>query len=352
MSEPTDAPGHGARYEELIDRAAAARVPLTVLAELTYRCVFRCRHCHVWPRAAVGRELPTAAWLRILGELAEAGTLFLTFSGGEPFLRPDLFELIDAAVSRGFSLTLFTGGYLLDPEAAARVAGAGVAAVEVSFYSSRPEVYEAVTEVSGSWTRVTENIRRLRDSGVPVMLKTPVMRTNYRALSETYRWAQDEGFLFRADFTLFPDDSPAECNRDEILGEAELEEALRLAAPYCPPLRPSPSRPADTLCSAGHRFCTIDPAGRLYACSCLPEPAGDLTRASFAQVWRDSPVLAEFRKLTRSVWQRCWNCELEGICRRCPALSCLTGGGADRISDALCGQARARARAAGGKGER
>lgn len=337
----------GSHYDELIDRAAEARVPLTVLAELTYRCVFHCRHCHLHPRADAGAELAAPAWTRILDELAAAGTLFLTFSGGEPFCRPDLFELVDAAVARGFSLTLFTSGYPLTPAGVDRLADSGVRLVEVSFYSSQPEVFEAVTGLPGSFRRVADNLERLRAAGLPVFLKAPVMRSNYRTLPATYRWAAANGYQFLADFTLFPDDSPAGCNHGEILSEAELEEAMRLAAPHQPPARPGNTRPSDTLCSAGHRFCTIDPAGRVFACSSLPQPAGDLTRSPFQKIWADSPALNEIRELTRLCWQPCRTCGLEPGCRRCPALSYLTAGTVEGISEYICRETRLRAKVAG-----
>lgn len=333
-------------YEEILEIAARDRIPISAMIELTHRCVFRCRHCHVWPRADVGRELSTETWLRILGEMSAAGTLFLTFSGGEPFLRDDLFTLVDHAVRLGTFVTVFTNGFLLTPDDASRLASAGVGTVEISFYSNRPDVFDRVTGIPGSFDRVVENLRHLRKAKVPVNLKTPVMRSNYRTLPETFDWAADQGFPFRADFALFPDDSPTACNREEFLDEAEFEEALGLAAAF--QLMPSCTRaePSDPICLAGHRYCAVDPEGQLYMCTLIPLPAGDLTQAPFKEVWRRSPVLDHFRRLDHRSRPTCLECDLVEFCSRCPALFYRTGGGLTGVTDAVCREARVRARLA------
>lgn len=100
----------GPNYIRLLESAAARRIPLSVLAELTYRCVYRCPHCCLWPRGGRRAELDAAAWKDIFAQLAGAGTLFLVLSGGEPFLREDFYELLGAAVDLRFQVRVFPTG--------------------------------------------------------------------------------------------------------------------------------------------------------------------------------------------------------------------------------------------------
>ena len=93
--------------------------------------------------------------------------------GGEPLLRADFWELLDEAVRRGFHTRVFTSGYLVDAAAAGRLAASGAAGVDVSFYSSDPAVFDAVTRVPGSFDRVMAAIERLAAAGLPPRLKTP-----------------------------------------------------------------------------------------------------------------------------------------------------------------------------------
>src|SRR4051812_38196380 len=92
--------------ETLNSRAMALGVPLSVHMDLTYRCNERCVHCYL-PHDDRG-EMTTAEITGVLDQLAEAGVFFLTLSGGEPFLRHDLFEIIQHARLRTFNVKLKT----------------------------------------------------------------------------------------------------------------------------------------------------------------------------------------------------------------------------------------------------
>jgi len=335
-------------YEQLLEEAARDRIPISVMAELTYRCVHRCRHCYTGggdTRHDAADELATAVWLDVFDQLAAAGTLFLTLSGGEPLLRADFWELLDGAIRRGFHTRVFTSGYTLDASAATRLAASGAAGVDISFYSSDPAVFDAVTRVPGSFALVMAAIEELAAAGLPPRLKTPVMRTNAPTLAETWRFARSRGWPFLVDFMLFPAPGGADC--PERLDGDELAALLAECREFLEPADPE-RRDADmTLCSAGFRFCAIDPAGRVWGCSFQDEPAGDLRRDRFDAIWRDSPVLAAFRRLSRSAWTACRTCALDAVCRRCPAFSARTGGTLTELSDAACRLGRLVAEASG-----
>lgn len=101
-------------------RAKEALIPLSVHFDLTYRCHQRCIHCYLpgaWRQGqGPGPELTTAQVKKILDQLAAAGTFFITFSGGEIFLRPDCFSILEYARSLNFSMSVFTSGtFGLDP---------------------------------------------------------------------------------------------------------------------------------------------------------------------------------------------------------------------------------------------
>jgi radical SAM protein with 4Fe4S-binding SPASM domain len=345
LKEPT-------HYEQLLEQAARDRIPISVLAELTGRCVHRCRHCYTGSgdtRPDAADELTTAAWLDVFDQLAAAGTLFLTLSGGEPLLRADFWGLLDEAVRRGFHTRVFTSGYTLDEEAAARLAASGAAGVDISFYSCVPAVFDAVSGVRGSFDRVMRAIELLTAAGFPPRLKTPVMRTNAPTLAETWRFARDRGWTFLVDFMLVPPVAGVDRYPERLDGD-ELAAVLAEVREFLEPAEPRPDQAAGTLCSAGFRFCAIDPAGRVFACNFHDRAAGDLRRERFLDVWRTSPVLEEFRRLSRAAWAACRSCVLDAVCPRCPAFSARTGGTFTELSDAACRLGRLRAEAPSGSG--
>jgi len=329
-------------YHELMVRAGQAHVPVTVLLEVTFRCPFRCRHCYTHLPHQTAPDRATAFWLDVLDQLARAGTLFVTLSGGEPLTRSDWPELLSACVRRGFYTTLFTSGYRVNETAADGIAATGVAAVELSYYSHEAAVFDRITGVPGSHGRVLAAIGALRRRGVNVILKSPGMRSNYRSLPDTCRWAETEGVPLRLDLLVFPPPGTDWRSNTELLHGEELSAAVELLGSYLPSPEPADSGPEYSLCAAGTRFCVIRPDGKVRACSFLPEAAGDLTRDAFATVWTQSPVFRRLRAADRRTWTDCTCCALEPFCRRCPAFIRLLGGSWDKIPAAVCDMCRRR----------
>src|SRR5262245_17400086 len=106
----------GTLSEQIIDRSVAAGIPLSVHVDINMRCNELCGHCY---RVVEQRpELSATEVKALLAELARAGTLYLTFSGGEIFLRSDLVELIAEAKRLRFDVRLKTNALLVTEERA------------------------------------------------------------------------------------------------------------------------------------------------------------------------------------------------------------------------------------------
>src|SRR6267143_1292234 len=162
--------------EWLSQKTEALRIPLSVHVDLTMRCNERCIHCY---RVIERRpELTTDELKALVDDLARAGTLYLLFSGGEVFLRPDLFELIEHARRLHFDIRLKSNALLVTREKAARLRAVGVRQVDISIYSADPAVHDQVTKVPGSLERSLEGAALLRDAGVTVKLNCPLMTQN------------------------------------------------------------------------------------------------------------------------------------------------------------------------------
>src|SRR5882762_8653542 len=132
----------------LFRKSVGREIPLSVQIDLTMRCNERCVHCY---RVIERRpELTTEELKALLHEVAGAGTLYLTFSGGEVFLRKDLVELIEHARRLHFDVRLKSNALLVTPEMAARLRELGVRQVDISIYSPQPAVHDWVPKVPGS----------------------------------------------------------------------------------------------------------------------------------------------------------------------------------------------------------
>ena len=135
--------------EEMNEKALARNIPLSVQLDLTYRCNERCVHCYL-DHDDHG-EMTTSEIKHLLKEMADAGVFILTLSGGEIFLRKDFFEILEyARLELNFCVKLKTNALMIREREAARIRDIGIESIQISIYSHRPEVHDAITLVPGS----------------------------------------------------------------------------------------------------------------------------------------------------------------------------------------------------------
>ena len=149
------------------------RFPLVCQWEVTCRCNLHCVMCYTdcFNRPEfVRQELTTGDILRIMDEMAEAGTLELCLTGGEPMMRPDFFQIYEHAVRRGFLVTVFTNGTLITEAAAERFAACRPHRIEISLHGMTADTFERVTQGPGSHRRCLDGIRLLLERHLPVTL--------------------------------------------------------------------------------------------------------------------------------------------------------------------------------------
>jgi len=165
------------RLNEVTNRTFV--LPLLIVCP-TSRCNSRCVSCDWW-RHSGDDDLSLDAFEALSVELPALGTRVVAFSGGEPLLRPDLFDIAALFRARGMSLQLLTSGVLLE-RAADRVAE-HFSRVYVSLDAPTPALYEAIRGVD-ALAIVERGVARLRRLApdVPVMLRATLHRANFREL--------------------------------------------------------------------------------------------------------------------------------------------------------------------------
>ncbi len=314
-----------AHQRRLVVQAARHNIPVDVSIELTHHCNFRCRHCYI-PDFSAPDRLSTERLLTLLEELAEVGTLFLTLTGGELFLRRDWLTVARRARELGFALRLFSNGTLIDGEVADQIA-ALPAAVEISLYSMDPATFEEITRHRGSFKKTLLGIELLRERDVEVLLKTPMMIHNYRHLDAIAAYAQKVGAGFHPSPTIM-----ARKDGDLTpLGVRVPQEELmpHFGGPHLgchvPPEAGQRNIPEDgksgdgPLCAAANRYCNITSSGDVMACNILPGSGGNLRECSFRDVWESSPWLNKVRSIRASDLHTCKSCSRLSYCGRCHA---------------------------------
>lgn len=316
--------------ESLNRRAMDMATPLSVHIDLTWRCNERCIHCYLDHDDA--DELSLTELRDLLDQMADAGTMFLTLSGGEIFLRKDLFAIVEHARLRGFDIKLKTNALLIGEKEAARIAELGVHQVQISVYSHVAQVHDAITKVPGSLVKTLRAVGLLRARGVHVVIACVLMKPNKGAFEGVQTMAREVGAEFTIDPTITPhlngDRSLLDLNldREDLRKIFETESLVGDLAAFTAPPGPVDDDVLDgTPCSAGHSSSYISPHGDVYPCVQFPLTCGNVRRNRFLDIWQGSQGFTEVRAIRARDLPVCSTCGHVGSCSRCPGLAYMEG---------------------------
>jgi radical SAM protein with 4Fe4S-binding SPASM domain len=311
-------------------KALALGVPLSVHLDITYRCNERCVHCYL-DHDDHG-EMSTVEIESVLTQLSEAGVFFLTLSGGEVLMRRDFFHLVEFARRLLFNVKIKTNGVMIGDAEAKRLRELGVEQVQISVYSHRPEVHDAITKLPGSLKRTIAAIGRLKASGLKVTIANVLMTGNLADSAGVQALANELGAFYSLDPTITPKiDGDTSILRLRIPG-AELHQVFRderfvpNVAEFCaPPPPPGEDVMEGFPCSAGHTSCYISPYGDVFPCVQFPLPSGNVRQQKFLDIWQNSTQLTEVRSIRAKDLSTCSSCSHVGTCTRCPGLAYMEG---------------------------
>lgn len=316
--------------EEMSEKALQLGVPLSVQLDLTYRCNERCVHCYL-DHDDHG-EMTTAEIESLLRELADAGVFILTLSGGEIMLRRDFFEILEHARKLTFCVKLKTNAVLIRERDAERIMSLGVESVQVSIYSHRPELHDAITKVPGSLHRSLSAIRLLKAHGLKVIIANVLMAQNRQDYPAVRALAAELDVECTLDPTITPkmdgDRSILRLGADyATLRDVFRDEALAgSAANFSAPAPTADDGVLESLpCSAGHNACYVSPYGDVYPCVQFPLSCGNVRRKRFLDIWRHSDQLKDVRAIRLRDLTGCSQCMHVPNCTRCPGLAYIEG---------------------------
>ena len=315
---------------EVGQKAFDLGVPLAVHIDVTYRCNERCVHCYL-DHDDHG-EMTTAEIKDTLDQLAEAGVFFITFSGGEVFMRRDFFEIVEHARRLMFNVKIKTNAVMIHEEEARRLRELSVDSIQISVYSHRPEVHDAITKLPHSLEKTTRSIRFLREQGLRVTIANVLMTVNSSDHSGVQQLAAD----LDAQYTLDPTITPMMDGDMSVLGlripGEDLPEVFHNPAlvsnqeEFCAPPKPVTEEDLEGYsCSAGHSFCYISPYGDVFPCVQFPLPTGNVRQQKFLDIWNLSPQMNEVRSIKAKDLTVCSSCSHVSSCTRCPGLAYMEG---------------------------
>lgn len=184
-------------FAALTQKAYKARSPESVTFELTYGCNLRCVHCYNPTHRVLPHELSTEEIRSILDQVADLGVVNLNFSGGEPFVRPDVFDIFRHAKRLGFVLHLLSNATRFTPAVAAWLQELGFESINLSIYGATQATYERVTQVPGSYEPFIRGLDSLATTSLQVIVRMPVMTGNVEEVRQARTLVERYGSKFQ-----------------------------------------------------------------------------------------------------------------------------------------------------------
>ena len=315
---------------EMNEKALKLGLPISVHFDITYRCNERCVHCYL-DHDDHG-EMTTADIADVLDQLADAGVFFLSISGGEVLMRRDFFEIVERARQLRFNVKIKTNGVMIHEKEAARFRQLGIEQIQISVYSRRPEVHDAITKLPGSLRRTIRAIRFLKSQDLKVTIANVLMAGNFSEQAGVIALAKELGVHYTLDPTITPKmDGDRSILALRIPGFALKQvfhntDLVGNVEEFCaPPPAPGEDIMEGFPCSAGHTSCYISPYGDVFPCVQFPLPSGNVRREKFLDIWRNSRQLNEVRSIRAKNLPTCSTCAHVGTCTRCPGLAYMEG---------------------------
>jgi heme b synthase len=284
--------------------------------------------------------------MKLIDEIAEVGKPIIILTGGEPLLRPDIFDLAAYGTAKGLRMVMAPNGTLITPEISERIAAAGIKRISVSLDGATAERHDTFRGVPGAFDGALNGIANARKAGVEFQINTTITKSNLDQIPQILRLAESLGAVAHHIFLLVPT-GRGKYIVDQAIDAREYEEtlnwfydqrdktSLQLKATCAPHyyriLRQRAKAEGKTVtfeshgldavtrgCLAGTGFCFISHTGIVQPCGFLDLQCGDVTQRTFGEIWNESQEFKKLRDFSQ-LGGKCGCCEYRRVCGGCRA---------------------------------
>ena len=304
-------------FSSLSAKARETRSPESLTFELTYGCNLRCVHCYNPTHRALPQELSTEEVFSILDQCANVGVVTLTFTGGELFVRRDVFDIFEHAKRLGLLLGLISNATRVTPDIADRLEQVEFRSFAISIYGATKETYERVTRVPGAFEPFIRGLECLASRKLPVVVRMPVMTDNAHEVQDARTLVEGMGFEFQYCLDIKP-----KTNGDTSPLQHRLSPAHKVRIDL-DMLGPRDQAAVDETCARNGSFIecacgqtkfAITPYGEMNLCVGFPIPKYDLRKGTVKEGWE---VLKQTVDGARpNEHYECPTCDVRDHCRQ------------------------------------
>jgi radical SAM protein with 4Fe4S-binding SPASM domain len=341
-----------------MDYYDAAGGVTSAMFELTYNCSEQCVHCYnpgatrnenEKSRRADRQELKLDDYKRIIDELFELGLVKVCLSGGDPFSKPEVWNIIEYLYQKEIATDVFTNAQALNATKIKCLANYYPRLVGISIYSGVAEDHDFITRKNGSWQKSMTAVKQLSELAVPMNLKCCIMRPNIKSYYLVAEMAKQYGAVPQFEISITDSVEGDRCACQNLrLPPEMLEIVLRdnnvpLYVGKEAPNFGGQAKPMDrNPCGAGDNSFCITPEGNVQVCVAFPQVLGNLKTQTMAEILEKSPELKNWRNSKLDDYEECGKYDYCAYCNLCPGTNFITHGSHLKAAENNCYIAKTR----------
>lgn len=311
--------------------------------EVTSACNLKCIHCHAVSSQADANELSTDEGKRLIDMLAGVSEFrTLIYTGGEPLVRPDIFELLRHSQQAGLANIIATNGTLIDEEMAFKLKEHGVVCNAISIDAARPEIHDFIRNKPGSFDLALRAIEATKKAGILLQINTTAMEYNMPHLPELIDFTDNCGAGIMLMYQLVAvgrggkiEKATLKKTANKYLSEliAQKQKIAKtiiepVAGPQYWPYILEKEGIRDGLmlklagkvfhgCAAGRGFVYIKANGDVWPCPFVEVSGGNIRETSFDKIYHESQIFHNLRSREEKLKGICGECNYKTVCGGC-----------------------------------
>ncbi len=334
-----------------ITKPQKVAAPFLIVWDFTHACNLKCKHCYERADKPLPDELTTKEAKKLVDHLVEIGTVAVAFSGGEPLMRKDFFEVAKYTHKKGLYVALATNGTLITEKIAKKLSKC-VDYVEISLDGANSKTHDSFRGIKGAFNRTIRGIKNCVKVGLYTCIATTSTKYNIKEIPKIYDLACKLKVNRMIVFNFIPTGKGVEIAKKDLTPEEReklltfLAEKLinnegvetfstapqyaRVTMEYgaCAPTHFYAAGEANEKilqlaefiggCGAGRIYCAIEPNGDVQPCVFMPIKVGNIREKKFHDIWKNSKVFNDLRDRTK-LKGNCSNCKYKFVCGGCRA---------------------------------
>jgi mycofactocin radical SAM maturase len=304
--------------------------PVNLTWEVTQQCNLRCSHCLSASGCPAENELSTREAFDLIDQLSAASVFQINFGGGEPFIRPDFYQILEKCHEKNIMTCISTNGLLLNEENVADLAQkSDLVSIQVSIDGATPATCDAIRG-PGTFDGAIQAVKLLASTPIATSINTVLTAQNADEIPALHALAQSMDVSFRA--SRFRPSGRGQENWEKLRPTARQLITFSNWLNGCPDVRTGDSffslTPQErqglglNLCGAAKLTCCVGPTGDVFPCAFLQSErfyAGSIRQSAFLDVWDNAKIFQSFRSLRI---HSCEDCKRFDQCHGgCPAVA-------------------------------